>query len=53
MRGKHGDEINALMSAYSYNFSKLSKALACTWIFILRAVHWRFLRAIQLAFGNN
>ena len=36
LRGTSGDKINALMSAIGYNFSKLLKALACTWIFILR-----------------
>lgn len=38
LKGKNGDKINALMSAIGYNFAKLLKALACTWIFILRAV---------------
>ncbi len=36
LRGTNGDKINALMSAIGYNFSKLLKALACSWIFILR-----------------
>ncbi len=36
LRGTNGDKINALMCAIGYNFSKLLKALACTWIFILR-----------------
>ena len=39
LRGKSGDQINALMSAIGYNFCKLLRAFACIVFFILR--WWR------------
>ena len=36
LRGKSGDQINALMSAIGYNFCKLLRAFACLVFFILR-----------------